>query len=500
MHRTILIVLVAYVCVMLAISVYCHLRVRQTADYLMAGRGLPWYLLVGAGVGTGVVIGASGVAYQHGWAGAAYPVGLGLGTVVTGVLFARMRRFEFMTLGEELASYYGDNRVVVEVANVSLFASQLCWLTVQIMGAGAVVGIITGLPAAWCVLGAGLVTAAISIPGGLRTVTYTDTLQAVILVVGLVCLTVSALGHAGGLAGLRASVPPAYFSFLGVRSFGTWEVVNLILVLALSVIADPGRRLSLYSARSAEGAKWSMVLSGGITMAFAGVIAIVGMYAYTLNPTLPARDQAVPWLTINVLPPWLAALVVVSIASAALSSASTNAITAGTFFVRHLYPLVTGGRAPRRPVAATKRVLLVAFILATASAVKAGTITGFVLAFLPLTVSGLAVIILAGYFWRRATWQGALAALIVTPLATLAIAELPVQSGFWKNPAVAGTIAGFGALVAASLLTPRSTRTFAEVAEALSYQREAALRSPEAHPVHPPEPRAADLRTRPAAP
>lgn len=475
MQNTILIALVVYVSLMLAITVYFHLRVKHTADYLMADRGLPWYILVGTGIGTGVVIGATGVAYQHGWAGSAYPLGLGLGTVATGLLFAKMRHFEFMTLGEELASYYSNHRFVMEFSNLSLFASQICWVTVQIMGAGAVLSVVTGLTPFWCIIGAGAVTACISIPGGLKTVTYTDSLQAVILISGLTCLTYSALHHSGGVSGLRAHVPADYFSFLGTKSFGTREVINLILVLALSVIADPGRRLHMYSARSVQGARWSLVVGGMITITFALVIAIIGMYTFTLNPNLPVRDQAMPWLIVNVLPPWLAAFVVISIASAALSSANTNAITAGTFFVRHIYPLVTGGKAVKHPVRATQLLLLCAFIISTAAAVKAGTLTGFVLTFLPLTTSGLAVIILVGYFWRRATPQGAMAALVITPLVALAIMFIPGATSMFKSPTLVAAFAGLVAHLSVSLATPRQTRTFEQTAELLGHQRKAAL-------------------------
>lgn len=479
MNPTILVGLVIYACLMVAVSIYWMIRVKETTDYLMAGRGLPWWILTGTitatGIGTGVIVGATGVAYEHGWAGSAYPIGLGLGTVVAGLLFARMRKFQFMTLGEELASYYGNNRIVVEFSNVSLFASQLCWLTVQIMGGGAVLGVVTGLPPSYCVIGAGLITALISIPGGLKTVAYTDTLQAIILLIGLGALTWSALDHTGGLTGLRDAVPHDYSSFLGVDSFGGWAVVNLILVLVLSVIADPGRRLSMYAANSVAGAKWSMVASGVVIIAFSGIIGIVGMYAFTLNPDLPVRDQAVPWLVTNVLPPWLAAFVVVSIASAAFSSASTNAITAGTFFVRHIYPLVNGGRAPKRPMVVTRRALMVAFVLSTAAALRSGTITGFVLKFLPLTMSGLAVIILLGLYWRRATWQGAMAALVTTPIVSLAVTLIPAQAEFWNNPTIPAMVAGLAAHVIVSLLTPRQTATFEETAELLRLRREDAL-------------------------
>ena len=94
----------------------------------------------------GVIIGGSGLAYQHGWAGCAYPIGLGARhTAHRAYSSPKMRRYKFMTLSEEIACYYEGNRVVVEFSNITLFLSQLCWLTVQIMGGAAVLGAVTGL-------------------------------------------------------------------------------------------------------------------------------------------------------------------------------------------------------------------------------------------------------------------------------------------------------------------------------------------------------------------
>src|SRR5579871_4063386 len=109
--------LILYVISTTAVSFYMMKRVARPADYLVAGRGLPvWVLLgtiVGTCIGTGVLIGGSGLAYQHGWAGCAYPIGLGLGTLVTGLCFSKMRRYQFMTLSEEIACFYDGNRGVV---------------------------------------------------------------------------------------------------------------------------------------------------------------------------------------------------------------------------------------------------------------------------------------------------------------------------------------------------------------------------------------------------
>src|SRR5262249_17905308 len=140
-------------------------------------------------------------------------------------------------------------------SQITIFLSQLCWLTVQIKGGAAVLGAVTGLNSDLCVVLAGFAKAIISIPGGLKAVVYTDVIQTIILFCGFGFLVSAALGRSGGLEGLRSSVPTDYFSFLGVDSLGGWKIASLILVLGCSVIADPGRRLTMYSAHTEAGAK-----------------------------------------------------------------------------------------------------------------------------------------------------------------------------------------------------------------------------------------------------
>jgi solute:Na+ symporter, SSS family len=468
-HLAIVIGLIVYVVLTTIVSFVMMARVRKPADYLVAGRGLPFWVLVGTitgtCIGTGSIIGGSALAYQHGWAGCAYPIGLGLGTLLTGFSFAKARRYKFMTLIEETACYYEGNRAVTEFSNLTLFLSQLCWVTVQIKGAAALLGAVTGLDPKLCVLLAGLAKAAISIPGGMKAVVYTDVLQTIILFFGFGFLIHSALHETGGLTGLRQRVPAEYFSFLGVDSLGGWKVFSLILVLVLNPVADPSRRLTMYSARTEGGAKWSMILSGLIVMIFSVTIGIAGMYAFQRNPHLPLADEALPWLVAKVLPPWLAAFVVVAIVSGMSSAANGTAAAAGTFFVRHIFPLLTG-RYPKRPVAMARWALGFVFLFSTALAFFTGSIVGFVIKFMPLTMSGLALILLLGRFWRRATWAGALAALITTPVASL------VAMKFMENPMLPAALAGTAALVIVSLLTPPSRRSFEQVAEALSRERQ----------------------------
>src|SRR5215469_7925482 len=468
--------LILYGGLMLAVSSYWMFKVKKPADYLVGGRSLPFWVLTGnitAGcIGTGVIIGGSGLAYLHGWAGSAWPVALGVGTALAGLLFAVMRRYQFMTIVEEVASYYEGKRAVIEFTNVTLWASQFGWLTAQIIGGSKVLAAATGMSNEVSVIVTGIIIASIAIPGGFKSVVYTDFVQAFILVSGFVCVTVMALHQDGGLAGLRQNVPASYFSIFGVDSYGKWPVGGLMLTLVFSVIADPGRRMSMFAAASERGARWSMVCAGLIVIAFAVLIGITGMYAYQINPNIDPKDadKVLLWLVMHVLPAWLAAFVVIAEASGIFSCANGNAMAISTFYVRHIYPLVTGGKYPRRPLFAARLLLVCAFVLCTTVAIRSGTIVQTVTSFLPVTMSGLAIIILLGRFWKRATWQGAMAALIITPILTLIVRHFWGDAS-WNN-AVILAIPGFVVHFVVSLLTPKPSRTFEEVANTLTRERQ----------------------------
>ena len=140
--------------------------------------------------------------------------------------------------------------------------------------------------------------------------------------------------------------------------------------------------------------------------------------------------------------------------------------------MRHIFPLATG-RFPKKSVPAARAVLVCALIISTTIALHTSSVVDFVVKFLPVTMSGLAVIILMGRFWKRANWQGALAALITTPAVSLVVINMPSFAKFWGYPAIPAVLAGMAAQFIVSSLTAPNTRTFAEVAEAMKQERQA---------------------------
>ena len=125
-HTAIAIGLILYVVLTTVVSFFMMSRVRKPSDYLVAGRGLPnWVLtgtIVGTCIGTRVIVGGSGAGSST-WLGRLRLSNrIGPRHFDHGIVrCAEMRHYKFMTLSEEVACYYEGNRVVSEFSNISCF-------------------------------------------------------------------------------------------------------------------------------------------------------------------------------------------------------------------------------------------------------------------------------------------------------------------------------------------------------------------------------------------
>ena len=135
-------------------------------------------------VGTGSSMGAVGKGYAGGWAGSLYGIGGALGILVAAWLFAPVRKHCFMTMAEELASYVGANRTVLNLVAVFTFMASVGWLGAHIVGGGAYLHYATGINESWARASIALGFGIYAMIGGYRAVVWTDTLQAVVLFIG----------------------------------------------------------------------------------------------------------------------------------------------------------------------------------------------------------------------------------------------------------------------------------------------------------------------------
>jgi Na+/proline symporter len=217
-----IIIFLAYIGLVLGIGRYWSKRVHSTEDFHLCGRQLgrlPASLSLAATEFSGSgLIGGAGLVYAIGlsgifWNYAAIPAYILLGFLVA----PRLRRLQLTTIPEYIGMKFGVS--TQRLTAVLEIVEAVAFVAVQILVSALLLSALFGLSVPQASL---LVTAAFAIytmMGGLWAVVWTDALQYVILMVGIIVAVILAMNAVGGLDGLQSSLPQEHFSF---TQLGLW--------------------------------------------------------------------------------------------------------------------------------------------------------------------------------------------------------------------------------------------------------------------------------------
>ena len=476
-------------------------RKKQSGeDFLLGGRSLPLFLTLGTTlatmVGTGSSIGAVGKGFQNGWAGSLFGIGGALGIFVTAWLFANARKHKFMTMAEEISSYVGANRMVLNTIGILTLLANIGWLGAHIIGGAAYLTHVTELHPVYakCLIAIGF--GVYSAIGGYKAVVWTDTLQALVLFVGFIATGIFAMEILGGWEGLKET--NAAISAKTDRNI--LNDLSLILVIGVGVLGNPTFRQRIYSGNSVENIRKAFIFSGILYLAFAAIPSIIGMAAWKSFPELSNSnaDLAFPKLATETLPVALGVLVILAGLSATLSSASSDAIAAVAVLVRDVFKLFFGRTPHPAQVVPVSRVsLVITSVLALAMALSAKTILDYIQMMISLFIVGMSVTGILGKIWSRYNAWGAMTTLISASLTALYIQYNPSFGNggssthflfnletnkellnFWGNPVIPVFVVSTVAGIIASLLTKPDNISQEEAISILAKERSEMEESP----------------------
>ncbi|HAS6042585.1 TPA: sodium:solute symporter family protein [Vibrio vulnificus] len=247
---------------------------KSGEDFLLGGRGLPLFLVLGTTVatmvGTGSSMGAVGFGYANGWAGALYGIGGAVGILLLALWFAPVRKLNFMTMSEELAYYVGANRIVKNVVGLLIFIASIGWLGAHILGGGMYLAWIADIELSTAKI---VIAAAFTIYvviGGYTAVVWTDTIQAVILFVGFILMAVLSVQHIGGLDNLYSTMDPAAVSFLAIDKLGLIPAISLSVVIGVGMIVLIAGLSATMSSASSDAIAGVSILLRDVYVMFTG--------------------------------------------------------------------------------------------------------------------------------------------------------------------------------------------------------------------------------------
>ncbi|WEM41211.1 sodium:solute symporter family protein [Photobacterium sp. DA100] len=473
----------AYVVFLIWLGWFVSRNQKSGEDFLLGGRGLPLFLVLGTTVatmvGTGSSMGAVGFGYANGWAGALYGIGGALGILLLAYWFAPVRKLNFMTMSEELAYYVGANKVVKNVVGILIFTASIGWLGAHILGGGMYLAWIADIELNTAKM---IIAAAFTIYvviGGYTAVVWTDTIQAVILFAGFILMAVLSVNHIGGLDNLYAAMEPASVSFLGLEKLGMIPGISLALVVGVGILATPSFRQRIYSGKDVPTIRRSFVLSGVLYLFFSIIPAVIGMSAHAINPELNNANFAFPYVAATVLPVGIGMIVLIAGLSATMSSASSDAIAGVSILLRDIYIMFTGRVPSKDKMVTYSRIALVICIgLALLFALTSNDIISYITKMISTVMSGMFVCGMLGRFWGRYNWQGALATLAGASAASFSVMFNADWTAFWGNPVIPSVTTALVAGVVVSLVTP-ANKVSKEEAQAILDAERAAMEKPE---------------------
>ncbi|MDL2298012.1 sodium:solute symporter family protein [Synergistaceae bacterium OttesenSCG-928-D05] len=442
------------------IGVYTSLKIETHDDWFVAGRSLGLLPLVGTMFATTVstvsLIGYLGYYYQMGWGGWWNWGGSILSFIIGALFFSKkLRRLGKRTMSEMLEARYGKVHAII--ASVIIFVGMLFFVSAQLVGSAAIVTAAVDVDRNIVILVIGAIFILFTVSGGMEAVAWTDTFCSAVIFLGTLILMFTALGKVGGIGNLHTTLAQVKPSALDPWAGGQISIgiaVSWILTWGIGNYGSPHIVTRINSAKTPEIAAWSQALTSVASLAFFIPLMLIGLAAIVLFPSIPATDQATPYIIKHLLSPWTGGIMMASILAAAISTADSVLLMAGTTFVNDILLKVSKKEYTSKQILRTSRiatltigVLGIVFSFYTNSGVMwiQANMVGILGAM-------LSIVVLGAFAWRRANAQGALAAMVTGVI--VALVWLVLDKPFGLFPILPGSFAALAAYIIVSLLTP----------------------------------------------
>jgi solute:Na+ symporter, SSS family len=454
-----------YLLITIAIGLWAAKRVKNTADFAIAGRHLPLIMIVtttfATWFGSETVLGIPAKFVQGGLNGVVEdPFGAGTCLILVGLFFAaKLYKMTLLTISDYYRERYG--RTVEVVCSLIIILSYLGWVSAQVTALGLVFNLLSG-GAISIPLGMVLGTASIlayTLFGGMWSVAVTDFIQMIILVVGLAIIAMFAADMAGGADKVIALAQSKdLFKFLPEPTF---EQTMMFLAAAITMMFGSIPQQDVFqrvmSAKDVKAATRGPVIGGACYILFAFVPMFLVTSALIIMPeqaaTLIKEDpqKVIPTLVMEKMPFVMQVLFFGALLSALKSTASATLLAPSVTFVeniwRQFFPRVSDKAELR-----TMRIAVLVFsvcVCAYAIALQGTPIYDMVSGAYQVTLVGAFVPLVAGLYWKRATTQGAIFSIVLGILTWLMFMATPAGASFPAQ--LAGFVMGIVGMVVGSL-------------------------------------------------
>ena len=479
---------IIYWIISVGIGLWAARRVHNSKDYAVAGRSLPLSIVTATvfatWFGSETVLGIPATFLREGLGGIlADPFGSSMCLVLVGLFFARpLYRMNLLTIGDYYRIRFG--RTVETMTTLCIVLSYLGWVAAQISALGLVFNVVSD---GWMSQEVGMIVGASTVLiytmwGGMWAVAITDFLQMIIIVIGMLYIGWDVSQLAGGVvtvvnhaidAGKFATFVPQ-FTLVGILGF-----VAAWVTMMLGSIPQQDVFQRVASSKDEKTAGRSAILGGCMYFCFAFIPIFLAYSATLIDPQLVeklinADKQAqliLPNLVLKHAPVFAQVMFFGALLSAIKSCASATLLAPSVTFTENILKPAFKNMGDVQLLKLMRIVVCCFTVMVTVFALNSNlSIYKMVENAYKVTLVSSFVPLVFGLYWKRATVQGALAA-VVFGLATWIWLEVFAPDAACP-PQLAGLIASFTGMIVGSYLPAWIGATPKEVPEARGATRE----------------------------
>jgi len=437
------------------------------AEYLTGDRNLGGFViamtLVASYLSAGSFIGGPGAAYSIGlsWvflAMSQMPTGY-FTLAVLGKKFAIIaRKINAVTVTDFLKERY-DNKPLVIIVSISVVFFFIAAMTAQFIGASRLIQGAVGIPYESALIFFGITVLVYTIIGGFRAVSLTDTLQGVIMTIGMIIVVIVVIIAGGGISNIIQSmynIDPGLISPFGVDpAFTSMAYVTSFWVLVgFGIVGLPHVATRAMSYRDSKSLKTAIIYGTIVSMVLLLGMHLLGAFGRTLVADIPSGDLVIPTITTMLFPNWIAGIILAAPLAAVMSTIDSQLLLSIGAVVNDIYSNIINAKIKR-----TARLTFICAVVIGAIVFIAAFNPPELMVWLNLhAISGLIATFLwpvvLGLYWKRANTAGAFAS-IISGISSYMIFYYHLPRPLGANAILATLLIALAAFIIFTYLTPK---------------------------------------------
>lgn len=450
--------IIGYLILTVAVGAWSSRLVKNSSDFVLAGRSLPLFLsasaLFATWFGSETIFGASSVYLEEGLLGVIEdPFGGALCLVLFGMFFLRpMYRMNVLTIGDVFKKIFGKR--VEFFASVFMIPAYFGYVAAQLVALSLVLGAVTDLSLMEGILISSAIVVFYTFLGGMWAISITDFIQTTMIVIGLIWVAIMVAREAGGVGEIFAQAPPESFQFFPENTLNGWtNYFGAWIILGLGSIPSQDIYQRVMSSKSEKVAVQSTYLAGLFYVSFGLLPLFIALGAKVLYPELYLENKQMLLPSMVLQHGGLPVQIVFfgALISAIMSTTSSGLLAPAAIISENLIRPYFGKKLQDRHFLWILRinVVLVAMIAILMASWKSNiyelvagaSILMLVSLFVPLT---------AGLYWKKASRMGALMAMVFGMIVYLA-----AENYLWaENNHLIGLLASAVSMLIGSYIFP----------------------------------------------